>query len=1079
MRIFKIFGGFFVLYLRLGRRLSHRYLQADNTIHFNNDQDNLQVLLPKNKNDLLRRIHPYRVSIVPQLATGNFFMKRIHVGGPLLGCKRVSESTTELTDNVNNVNVPESLEAWQTFAPLVSDPVPVNTKDRKDEERLLLLTTSRYVAVRSYRTGKRIATFVPKGTSSKTGHANKEPTRTIIHSVCLTNYYLSSKDKTTTNSHSEQVLLAGMNDGSIQEFPLASVFDHDSGHGSNDAGVYRLSGQCVGPRRILGLTDEPVLHLAATTMAEKKEPPSTFVYAICETSRKATNKAGGSIKVQASLVRFVLPPVDSSTSKSSRKGSSIQRLSSVHILSAKLKYSLRRTKRRDKHKVLTKGPPFAMVCTGRSQGKGAQGLDSPSCIFVLVGSPASLSIYQDLVFDTETPDSSCTCITMSAPSNNPLSAFALANNGKDVSLGHWLGDVRVMENLLPLVDEYIVARARFEAQRSAAEDMVVGTLQRPPHPSETVVGRKLHWHAHPVSSLVYDTRVGTNNAILYSGGDESVLVTWQLSQGTYKPAEVLPRLALGGIVHISSVPPRKTSTISSPGGVIVYCEDNSLQLFESHNKSLIWKVTGLAAQEKRRDEIFPSCTSVTIDPCNTSSTELTFSGLPRAPGYLQWYDLSSQSVVSSLEVVPFNRVSRTERNDSPMPAPSITHALWNRQSGQTLLTIDKVPTENTAMGYHQELPNGDAVGVISTIRFWSRTSSNNTFELTAAMSCPHGMESRITSAALSEDGNYACTVSNDENAFRLWRRVEEPHDGDQKEAYRRKTAWICDYKISTPAGFSKFPAGRDAAAFSADSSIVAIAYGHVVTLWDRQEMVLVSSLRPFEDGGDYSVELLRFVSTQSLPDMLLVVSPKGVALASPFGSAGPANRGWLYVIDDEESDSKVCAVEYLPSPDLFAIAVYTAAKCESEIHLVDAVSGKFYKEASSSGPITGKVVSIAPSSTKSGLSSWPTDSNDSPRPVSLYALTADGDLIAIHSDDHDEPSHLVPVSDDEREVESSLVNQLPATALVSARQNDAKRDRVIVQADELAVPPTKKLATANFALSSAFVRSFLGKNLSR
>lgn len=45
----------------------------------------------------------------------------------------------------------------------------------------------------------------------------------------------------------------------------------------------------------------------------------------------------------------------------------------------------------------------------------------------------------------------------------------------------------------------------------------------------------LHWHVHPVSSL----RFTPNGAYLISGGEESVLVLWQLSTGT---KEFIPRL---------------------------------------------------------------------------------------------------------------------------------------------------------------------------------------------------------------------------------------------------------------------------------------------------------------------------------------------------------------------------------------------------------------------------------------------------------------------------------------------------------------------------------------------------------
>ena len=116
------------------------------------------------------------------------------------------------------------------------------------------------------------------------------------------------------------------------------------------------------------------------------------------------------------------------------------------------------------------------------------------------------------------------------------------------------------------------------------------TLKKPKHAVKGLISRKLHWHAHPVASMVFGGSAQGGDPMLYSGGDESVIATWQLSRGMSKPAEVLPRVALGGIVHMSCV-----HHSGDPDSILLYCSDNSLHLFETHNQFLRWKVQGLAA----------------------------------------------------------------------------------------------------------------------------------------------------------------------------------------------------------------------------------------------------------------------------------------------------------------------------------------------------------------------------------------------------------------------------------------------------------------------------------------------------
>ena len=87
----------------------------------------------------------------------------------------------------------------------------------------------------------------------------------------------------------------------------------------------------------------------------------------------------------------------------------------------------------------------------------------------------------------------------------------------------------------------------------------------------------LHWHAHAVTSLTY----APDGVHLLSGGEEAVLVLWQLSTGH---RQYLPRLG-GPIVHVAT----------SGDGTRYACAtaDNAVRVVEARSMSVVATVRGL------------------------------------------------------------------------------------------------------------------------------------------------------------------------------------------------------------------------------------------------------------------------------------------------------------------------------------------------------------------------------------------------------------------------------------------------------------------------------------------------------
>lgn len=991
-------------------------------------------------------------------------MKRVLVGGPLLG-QRVKEAGRGKKGSEST--------SWSTFEPLISPKFETDGVSGKTE-RFVLLPNARFIAVLAYKTGKRVGSLIP---------TQKDKEETAIESLTLVTYPKRSQGvsdllSTTTDANAtletdEHVLLVGCRDGTLQEFDLSELVGSTSSSKTNECGPYQVGGKCYRPRRVLtaSATHAPVLYLAAPPTPVDTEH-GVAVYAVLQ-----GEKDQDASKMNVSIVRLLLPRFKTSARKTVKpidltSLDDVQRVKVLDAIQCKIT---------SKKKEPKKNPPFALEAVAKNPSRDVGAANQPG-VFVVLARSANVTVYFDPLAD---PLSTLlkTPISFKSVAKSPMTAMSVSSNGKDVALGHRSGEIRVMTNILGLVDEYHTAMEKYIQQ---AGPTGTRSVEKPKHPKLQLIARKLHWHSHAVTTLAYDGSSSSAEPMLYSGGNESVLATWQLSRGSYKPADVLPRLALGGIVHIAGV-----EQAGEPNGILVYCADNSLQLFESHNRSLLWKVQGLAAGERR--EILQSHPSLTVDPKTkgSPSAQLVMTGLSHAPGYVHWFDPRTQEVTKTLEVAPFNRVSRTEPGDSPMPSPTITHCAWSK-SGDDLMTVDTVPTENSCMGASAKLPDGSSVGVISTLRFWSIPEGGNTHVLTAAMTYPHNSENVVSAVALSLDGKLACTVSNDEKAFRIWRKTTSRDE----TTGRRSPVWSCQYKITTPAGYSNFDTGPSAVAFSSDATTLAITFGNSITLWDHQEMVLLTALQHI-DNDVAPVETLTFLDTERLPDMILSSSSTGVSLQSPYGAKGPTNLGWAWTLPPADAKAQsVYHAEFLAESHVVVVSLYNKKTDRCRLVWIDAVTGEPCLLGGAPqvvDDIPGKILSVSGVGHAVPKAGWGRAQDKKSLMSTLCVLTATGELVMFDSKDAD-----LSVSDAEPlQVSRATGSTIPVLSVRTA--NTRKRTRPMIGAPDVNEGPAeKKLSLNHFGgitgdgaassilasaelpyLRGSFARAFVARNLRR
>lgn len=175
----------------------------------------------------------------------------------------------------------------------------------------------------------------------------------------------------------------------------------------------------------------------------------------------------------------------------------------------------------------------------------------------------------------------------------------------------------------------------------------------------------LHWHARPVKSLVFTI----DGVYLISGGEESVLVMWQLATGK---KSFLPRL--GGEV-VAIVPSLHPSLFA------ISCKDNSIKLLNIGTMEMEKTFQGIAPAYQIAQELALTrpCT-VSIDPVDgkivAASRNL----------FLQFYDGLADKSAGELEVSERNYVSNSRTADGA-PSTCVTHIAFS-PDGSCMATVD-------------------------------------------------------------------------------------------------------------------------------------------------------------------------------------------------------------------------------------------------------------------------------------------------------------------------------------------------------------------------------------------------------
>ncbi|KAJ6575276.1 WD40 repeat-like protein [Mycena capillaripes] len=345
----------------------------------------------------------------------------------------------------------------------------------------------------------------------------------------------------------------------------------------------------------------------------------------------------------------------------------------------------------------------------------------------------------------------------------------------------------------------------------------------------------LHWHAHAVSSIAFTP----NGAYLLSGGEEAVLVIWQLHTGK---REFLPRIGSPiKTISVSKVASGEEEyLLGLADATYTFVGAASLKISRSYSRIKLDPAAIYNAPSTSKHAATPlsvhNLTSTLILPSSHSAS-------------LQIYSPLSSTLVSELEVSPSNRVSR--RDEKPIEPCRIDRVTIS-SSGDWMATIDIREGDESSHGE-------------SYLKIWRWDRKAGFWILNTRVDRPHDLE-KITEVAFSPAPQgqpmLLVTTGGDRN-IKTWRiRTTKNNKSGPSEEF-----WVARSSFSlqneTPSHVS----------WSPDASLLAITLPNRVALYNPSTNLLLHSLVSPECGVGNAAHFIgkagRYLAVVGTVDLVL------------------------------------------------------------------------------------------------------------------------------------------------------------------------------------------------------------------
>lgn len=362
--------------------------------------------------------------------------------------------------------------------------------------------------------------------------------------------------------------------------------------------------------------------------------------------------------------------------------------------------------------------------------------------------------------------------------------------------------------------------------------------------------RALKWHIDPAKALSFSL----DGDYLLSGGNERVLVFWQLDTGR---SQFLPRLN-GDITGIVVDPSSELYAIQMG--------DNEIVVFSSLDLLSRLQVAGVKAEPPTAVLQQQQATSQKIVPPAVSSsfyinprTKHAYFSLSYG-SFIQAYDTQRDEQVGVVTVAPALQAGKV-KVEATIKDPVVTQISFT-QDGKWMATVDEYmpPTIDRLLSRSDMEIN---------LKFWRFVEGN--WVLTTRVSAPHGnnVKVKVVPAGSKFNNGHAFLTVGANGGLRLWM----PHVPDTEEDEKTKP----DNTPASKAVVKSGPQPTDvkytwsvrrnipsvlhnptnvAAGWSADGSVVILALGNLMYIIDGETFEMKATLPNIVDTPVVSIEIV-------------------------------------------------------------------------------------------------------------------------------------------------------------------------------------------------------------------------------
>ncbi|XP_045602945.1 WD repeat-containing protein 75 [Procambarus clarkii] len=294
------------------------------------------------------------------------------------------------------------------------------------------------------------------------------------------------------------------------------------------------------------------------------------------------------------------------------------------------------------------------------------------------------------------------------------------------------------------------------------------------------IKKELHWHTQPVADLAFSF----TGKELYSGGGESVLVKWQLSEDQ---RSFLPRLGL----NIKYVATDIRNNCIATAHV-----DNSFTIISAKEYMVEGIIQGLAMNV---DNVEPFPAGIVYDPRTRAAV------LNGRTGHVQFYDFQHCRQLFHLDITLINYY--TQERYQKIHNTDVEH-LAVSPDGHWLATIEYRDDHQTSLELR--------------LKFWNFKKKDQNWYLNTCIEMPHDKYVNGITFQPSlgpEQASPLCVTCGDDGRFKVWQET------DTTDIYGEKSCWSC-----CGIGFYRhLPA--TAVRMSHDGSLIAAGFGSILTFW--------------------------------------------------------------------------------------------------------------------------------------------------------------------------------------------------------------------------------------------------------